>query len=412
MTRIIVGARLYLLSALIISGKGEKIVQQKEKFPILLFSVYAVYFAGQAVQNAYQSLFLTQNGFSPSQIGTVTAVTTIVILLAQTLFGYISDQSEIKNRMICLLYIGAFAAALLLFTARDAGLILAGLALFGGFFSPLVPLTDDVSTSLVGQNRKYDYGTVRMGGTIGYAVMMLVSGYLLNDNYRVIFLILAVSLFIGFFLFLSVPKVSGQKKKKKQGNMRGAIFGNRIFLFLIFFNLLLSVGETLYSSYYPIYYLTIGGNSRMIGVMQFVCAISEVPCLFVIGRIVRKIGTGKTLAASAAVACLRWLLLYLTANPVASIWIGLLHGLTFASTNYCLVNYISRHVEEGAQASSQVFKSTVSMIFSRAIFGYIGGVLYEACGPRSLLLLSSAVVGAAAVIMLFWSKNRERSLQI
>ena len=40
LTRIIVGARLYLLSALIISGNGEKIVQQKEKFPILLLCKY------------------------------------------------------------------------------------------------------------------------------------------------------------------------------------------------------------------------------------------------------------------------------------------------------------------------------------------------------------------------------------
>ena len=42
-TRIIVGARLYLLSALIISENGEKIVQQKEKFPILLLCKYFFY---------------------------------------------------------------------------------------------------------------------------------------------------------------------------------------------------------------------------------------------------------------------------------------------------------------------------------------------------------------------------------
>lgn len=382
-------------------------MEQKEKFPVLLFSVYVAYFAGQAVQNAYQSLFLIQNGFSPSQIGTVTVVTTVVILLMQTVFGCVSDRSQVKNRMILFLYVGSFVTALVLFAATDAWIILVGLALFGGFFSPLVPLTDDVSTALVGKNAKYDYGTVRMGGTIGYAVMMLISGYLLNDNYRVIFMVIATTLIIGFFLFLGLPKVSGKEKSRKEENVWRAILGNKVFLFLIFFNLLISAGETLYSSYYPIYYLTIGGNSRMIGIMQFVCAISEVPCLFVIGRIVRKIGIGKTLTISAAAACLRWLLLYLTANPVASIWIGLLHGLTFASVNYCLVNYISFHMKAGVQASSQVFKSTVSMVFSRAVFGYIGGILYEACGPRSLLLLSACIVGLAAVMMFFWSRNEE-----
>ena len=393
-------------------------MEQKEKFPLLLFSIYVAYYAGQAVQSAYQSLFLTQSGFSPSQIGTMTAITTVVILLIQTLFGALSDRAKVKNRVILVLYIGAFLSALLLFFVPSSFIpVLIVLAVFSGFFSPIVPLTDDLSTTLVVRNKKFDYGTVRMGGTIGYAVMMLISGYLLNDNYKPIFIIIATSLFIGFLLFLRLPQVEGKPKKRektetKEKNFLRIVLENKRFLVLIGFSLLISVGETLYGSYYSIYYLTIGGNSKLLGIMQFACALSEVPCLFVIGRIVRKIGTGKTLALSAAVACVRWFLLYLIADPISGIFVGLLHGITFSSSNYCIVNYISKHMDASARASGQVFRNTASMIFSRAIFGYIGGILYDTCGPRSLMLLSAVVVGFAAVFMFVWSRKREEALRI
>ncbi len=394
---------------------------QKENFPTLLFTVYFIYFAGQAIQNGYQSLFLTQNGFSPSEIGITTFVTALFILFMQTGFGYISDHTRIKNYSIYLLYAGALLTSLLLcLVPHSLFSVLILLSLFSGFFSSLVPMTDNFTTSFMSRNSKYDYGSVRMGGTIGYAFMMLISGYILNDNYRHIFMIIALSLFLGFLCFLFLPKNTGSQpqisssetdNRIKHGFFQ-IILNNRVFLMLILFSLLLSVGENLYSSYYPIYYLTIGGNSRLIGIMQFINAISEIPCLFFIGRIVRKYGVGKTLSVSAALACLRWLLLYLITDPTISIFAGLLHGFTFSCSNYCMVNYIFQHMDAQVQASSQVFKNTVSMIFSRAIFGYLGGLLYESFQPRFLLLVSASFAGTAAILMLLWGRNKEAALKI
>lgn len=396
-------------------------MKTSEKFPALLFGIYIVYYAGQALQSGYESLFLSQNGLQPSQIGTVTFVVTIGTILLQTYLGSVSDRMKIKNGAICILYIGSIIFALLLTKFQSSYLpTMIFLTLFMGFFSPIVPLSDDFSIRYLNSNKKYDYGSVRMGGTIGYAAMMLVSGYILNDSYHTIFLLVAITLATGLVMFLFIPGISGEEaadhgvnsKKKSFLQSFRLIAGNHTYFILVAMSVLLSVGESLYNSYYSIYYLTIGGNSRMLGIMQFVCAISEVPCLFVAGRVVQKIGTRKTLAISALFSFFRWVLLYLTTNPVASIYIGLLHGVGFAWSNYCIVSYISKCLPDDVRASGQVMKITISLIFSRAVFGYLGGILYEVLGAKSLLLISALLAGFVAVFTWIWSKHEVISKHI
>ncbi|MGI5990657.1 MAG: MFS transporter [Lachnospiraceae bacterium] len=389
-------------------------MKTNNKFPFLLFTVYVVYYAGQALQSGYESLFLSQNGLKPAQIGTVTFVVTIGTIILQTLAGIVSDRAKYKNIPILMLYVGSFVFALLLTKFQSSYLaILIFLTLFMGCFNPLIPLSDDFSIRALKSNIKFDYGSVRMGGTIGYAAMMLVSGYILNDTYHNIFLIVAVTLALGFVLFLFAPKVekedTGSKKKNQErvGIFRSIrlIAGNHTYFIIVMISVLLATGQALYGSYYSIYYMTIGGNSRMLGIMQFVSAISEVPCLFAVGKVVKKIGTGKTLALSAAFAAARWMLLYLTANPVLSIFIGLLHGFGFAWSNYCVVSCISECLNENVRASGQVLKTTISLIFSRAVFGYLGGILYETYGARSLMLISALFAGMAAIFTWIWSRR-------
>ena len=386
-------------------------MKANNKFPVLLFSIYVLYYAGQALQSGYESLFLSQNGLQPSQIGTVTFAVTIGTVILQTVFGNISDSLKKKNRMIQILYLGSFIFALLLTKYQNGFLsILVFLTLFMGFFSPLIPLSDDYTVRSISQNSKYDYGSVRMGGTIGYAMMMLTSGYILNDDYHNIFLLVSFTLVAGGVLFLGAPAVTelSENEPLKRVNFIQSlqlIAGNRTYLILITMGVLLTVGESLYGSYYSIYYLTIGGNSRLLGIMQFVSAISEVPCLLIVGKVIKKMGTGKTLALSAVFSCARWILLYATANPIVSIYFGLLHGFGFAWSNYCLVNYTSKCLDEKVRASGQVFRQTISLVLSRAVFGYLGGILYEAFGAKSLLLISAVLAGAVAVFIWVWSER-------
>ena len=47
-----------------------------EPFPIKMFLIYVLFYAGQAMYNVYLNLFLDQNGFSKTQLGLLSSVST------------------------------------------------------------------------------------------------------------------------------------------------------------------------------------------------------------------------------------------------------------------------------------------------------------------------------------------------
>jgi PPP family 3-phenylpropionic acid transporter len=69
-------------------------------FPKGLFCVYLIFFSGQAIYNTYLNLYLAQIGFSTTQIGSMISISTIVLLIAQTFWGSISDRAERKNGVL------------------------------------------------------------------------------------------------------------------------------------------------------------------------------------------------------------------------------------------------------------------------------------------------------------------------
>ena len=62
----------------------ERTLQINDGFPVSLFMVYVLYYAGQAVYNTYLNLYLDQIGFSASQIGIIISVSTVALLATQT----------------------------------------------------------------------------------------------------------------------------------------------------------------------------------------------------------------------------------------------------------------------------------------------------------------------------------------
>ncbi|NCC49162.1 MAG: MFS transporter, partial [Clostridia bacterium] len=93
-----------------------QIKDQLADFPAQLFILYAVLYAVQAVYGGYLNLYLSDIGFSKTQIGLIVSLSTAVLLLFQPLWGMISDRSRSKNTMLKVLYAASAVAALLFYT--------------------------------------------------------------------------------------------------------------------------------------------------------------------------------------------------------------------------------------------------------------------------------------------------------
>jgi PPP family 3-phenylpropionic acid transporter len=173
-------------------------------------------------------------------------------------------------------------------------------------------------------------------------------------------------------------------------------------LCLVFFNLMFSIGTTIFYSYYPIYFTSIGGNSSFIGLLMFVCAASEIPLWILINKFVKRAGFARLMVIAALITGLRWLLLYFVTSPVLIILVNLTHGLGFVSFNYSLVVYINNNVSKGLRATGQTVNALAATVFTRVIGGYLIGYASDAFGVNRMMLVASIATFAATVIFVVW----------
>lgn len=386
-------------------GDGmDRTTANQDMFPRRLFLLYVLFYAGQAIYNTYLNLYLSSVGLSDTQIGMAVSVSTAALLAAQLGWGILSDRARSKNGVLMLLYGCMAVASLLFYLNTDFWFLLLAVTLFSAFINPIVPLQDNYTLECL-EGSRWDYGQIRMGGTIGYSVTVLFIGLALQDSYRMIFWMVALCMTACLLVCRGLPQVCGYQR---QGGRKGgyqALLQNRNLLGMILINLVFSSGLNFFYNFYPIYYTSIGGDSSRVGMMMFACSVSEIPMLFFIHRIIRKIGVRGTLILSGGVTVLRWALLFLLRDPILVIPVNLLHGIGYTGFNYCLVTFIARTVPRELRATGQTLNAIISNVVSKIMFGMVGGLASDLLGVGPVMLVNAVVMAVAILIFARWSAS-------
>ena len=288
---------------------------KKQKFPINLFLPYLGFYSAQAIFGTYLNLYLNDVGFSKTQMGMFTSLSTLLVLIVQPLWGYVSDRSKTKNRILNLLLIAGATTILGFYLNINYWWIMVVNCLFCVFYNPVPPLLDNLSLETLESSKSiFDFGHIRLGGTVGYAIGVLTAGQLMQNQYRRMFYMISLLLLCAFICLQFVPPVMGYRQKAKKSSFKELLSDKKIFCF-IFMNFIFSLGTVIYYSYYPLYFTTIGGDSQKVGILMFVTAVSEVPFWLIAGRLTERFGYKKMMVVAAVVTGLRWTTLSIAMNP-------------------------------------------------------------------------------------------------
>lgn len=380
----------------------------EDKFPLRLFAVQMFYFSGQAIYNTYINLYMSSIGFTVSQIGLMISISTGFLLLAQSGWGVLSDRTKEKNRIIQLMYIVCAMLIPMFYLTKGFLPVLLLFTVFSMFFIPIVPLNDNMTLELV-EKSKWDYGKIRTGGTIGYALTVLISGYALQNHYERIFWMVSLMMVVCFIVSLRIKPVQGYRNRRNRSSIK-MVWKNKTLMGLICFYLAFGLGLNFFYNFYSIYFTSIGGDSSDIGVMMFVCSVAEIPCLLLMHYLVKRFGVYKILLLAGGLTSLRWMLLFLLRQPVLIILTNGLHGFGFTAFSFCLLNYINSKVPKDLRATSQVFNAMVSTVCSKFIFGYLGGVASELIGADHMMLFSGLLMLTATILFSIWGYSRKTEL--
>ncbi len=377
--------------------------EEKSVFATKLFIVYFSFYSGVAAYNTYLNLYLSDCGLTNPQIGGIVSVSTIFTLVTQMFWAHISDRSQNKNRVMRLLYL-LVAVAGLCFYIDDSPLYLGILVtVFALIYNPIAPLQDNITLELI-EGTRTDFGQIRMGGTIGYSLTVLLTGLFLNDAYRHIFWLTTLFTTICLLMTFYFPASSSLTAPKNEADLK-TVLSNKLLLGIVSFSFVFNLGLSFYYNFYPIYFVSIGGDSGIIGTLMFVGALTEIPMLLLCKRIIDRIGVKKLLIIAAAATILRWVLLYILVNPLLIILTSLLHGLGFTSFSYSVITYINKVVPQRMRGRAQTLNVLLGSVIPRILSGYVGGLLSESRGTDQVMLMNAAILALTALVFFFFGKE-------
>ena len=378
----------------------------REPFPFKMFLIYVLFYAGQAMYNVYLNLFLNQNGFSNTQLGLLSSVSTVVLILVQPLWGVLSDKSKSKNQIVGMLLLISAIVGLAFYASKTALWLSLCVLLFNVFFNPAVTLQDNYTLEML-EGGRWDFGQLRLGGTLGYAACAALIGFVVETNYGQIFWMIGVFFIITGVLYFTLPRVSGHREKKQKVKY-SLLLKDRRLVCMFVFNIVYTLGTAFFYQFYSIHYSNeLGASSVMVGLLSTFGALSEIPFFWFAGRLQKRFGTKALMLFAGASAAARWLLLSMLTNTSVILVVNMLSGCGFVGFSYSLIRYINDNVPKSMRATAQSLNGILGTFFSRIIFTPISGILADHFSVSTVLLGNGLLMVAAVLLFAFTFSKAE-----
>ena len=369
-----------------------------------------MYFALLAMFIPFLPVYLDDQGLNPAQIGFIIGTGGFVTIIAQPLWGMISDRTKtIRKVLLILLLCSAVIGYFLYDSSSYVQLIVFAMFLYF-FLMPIDPLTESLNFRIA-EASGISYGSIRTYGALGYGVMALLTGYVMSfygaHSLALLFAGIGVLSFIVSWMMPDAP-VTG---KPVTLNSLKVFLSNKetlLFLVLVFIS---SVPARMNDTFLGVYIRELGGSPELVGQAWFLAAGSEIIVFALSFWWMRK---GKELiiiSFSGAFYFIRFFLSAWITDPHQLVYLQILQIFTFPVFYSAAIQYLYRIVPEEWRATGQTVLALLFFGVSGILASYAGGAIYKAYGGQTLYLSVSAMsfIGMVFGLILFRIYGRKES---
>ena len=375
--------------------------------PFNLTAIQTIYYTFVGIYGSYLVLYYGSIGFTATQIGLITSVSTLAVLLTQPIWGQASDRAKDGRTVLSFLFLICGVLIFTFYISTDYIFVLIIVTIFTIFYNPIVPVMDSLTLETIANEKNgFDYGYARVGGTIGYSIIVLLGGWILRNSYVHIFYLGSIFCFASLIFVRRVDAVK-LRSKREPLSLRSLLRNKKVFCFM-FINLIHAFGTMGFYSFYPLHFTAKVAGSEWFGVLLFTTAMSELPFWIFSGRLTRRFGYERMMLISIVIVAARWLMLFFLTNLPLLLIVNLLHGFSYVMINYCVIHYINEEVPAELRATGQAMNNLSAMVISRLLGGAIFGALSDVFGIDRMFLFLSALTLASAFILIIWLRILDR----
>ena len=366
-------------------------------------AVSASYFAHIGFFNPYFPLWLKELGFGLVAISILTSVQAATRLFAPYGWGWLSDHTG--ERVKLLRYGASLAlvcACLLFIDLRPIGLGLVLLAMFT-LTSSMMPMSEAAMAHLVSQGGAFDakrYGRVRLFGSLGFLVTVFMAGAWFEHfgmQHFPAWTVLSLAA-----VTVSVWLLPDLKEAVTHHEENAAVWPVltqepvKWFFITAFFHVLSHIGVYVFFS---LYLDSLGYSKVWIGMLWAVSVIVEIVWFFTQAKWMPRLPLTAWLVVCSGAMVLR---MGLTAQWADVLWVLLiaqaLHALTFAANHTVCIALLSHHFPGRLRGRGQALYTVIAYGFPGVLGGLAGGLLSDRFGLQSVYWISmmTALMATAA----------------
>lgn len=374
-----------------------------------LSSFYLCYFAALGAFVPYWSLFLQQKGFTPAEIGQLSALLVGTKIIAPNLWGWIADRT---HRTLTVIRWTAWIAACLFagFLALADYAEFAWLTIvFSFFWNAPLPLFEATTLShLHGESHRYS--RIRLWGSVGFILAVLgVGRWLEFQTAGRLPILVAVLLGTTWLSALVTPQTQSDVQKRTKVGLGSIVFRADVLAFLAV-NVLVQIAHAPYYVFFTVYLNEHLYSSTVTGLLWSLGVVAEIVLFLLMKWLLRRFSLRSILLSSLLLSVARWLLIgNFVDRPGLMILAQVLHAATFGGTHIAAIHFIHRFFDRAHQAKGQALYQSLSFGVGGMLGSYLSGAYWESFGSHIIYTVAAISCGLAFIIAFIWVGREQQA---
>lgn len=352
----------------------------------------------------FLNLYYVDFGLTSTEVGTLFAIGPLVMVFSQPFWGILTDYLNAAKRIMIIMLIGTSTIALLfLLSDQFHHLVILNIAYF--FFQSSVPAIADSTTISLLPDRS-DFGKVRLWGSVGYAVGVLIVGAILDVlGFKFMFILNSFFIALTLLFIVRLPIKQGIKTKFKI-NEGILLFKNRSFLLFLAFSFLIFLTVHANNSFYGIHLQNVGASVSLVGFALLLKSILEVPFFAMSKRLMKRYSYRMLLSAVAFIYGIRWLIIGTVDYLEVLVWSQVLLSLSYSIQYFVAVAYVDDIIPKAYRATGQTFYWAVTLGLGGLVGNTLAGWVLEYIEIPTMYYITAII--SLFSITLLWIKPLEK----
>ena len=364
-------------------------------------AVSFAYFAYVGLVATYGPLWFKSLGYSTFAIGVLTSLQSSTRLFSPYAWGWVSDHTGRRERLLRIAAGGSFLASLGYFAPVDFAWVAAVTVVLYLCTAGVIPINEAALAHRVSRGGSLDvgrYGRVRVWGSVGFIGAVVVSGFVLQASGLRGFPALVCGL-LGLLLGACWRLPPSTEPPAPPSDITSALSVLRQPVVAWFFAgvFLTVLAHAALYAFYSLYLASLGYSNAAIGMLWAISVLAEVIWFLFQGRWQHRLSMHGWLVVTALVSALRFALIAAFGAWVAVLVVAqCLHALSFAAQHSACIAVIARHFPGRLRGRGQALYTVLGYGASGVIGGAVGGAMSESLGLGSVFWAASGVALAAA----------------